>query len=267
MMQRLRRFVKLNMAQPYWNSKGSFTYFDQSIFFPKDSAIFKRTVESGIFEHENLQVELALIKPNTEVFDIGANIGIMIAPVLKTAPTVTLVAIEASPNNLPYLKKTHEHSPYKDRWTIIDKAAFDHVGKLTFQMASAANGAYDSIHNNKRVDFEKTVEIECTTIDTVWQSRKKPEVSFIKIDIEGADLVALKGGVNCITQCKPAILMEWNQVNILPFNLVNKDLWDFTQSINYTIYSLPNLNKATDLKDFDLFSRFTENFLLIPNND
>ncbi len=262
---KINRFVKLNLAKPYWNLKGSFVYCEQRVFFPKDSAIFNRTIDAGIFELENLQIMFALIKPDTEVFDVGANIGIMLTPVLKNDQTITLVAVEASPNNIPYLKKTHEHSPYKNRWTVIDKAAFDHEGKLPFQLASAANGAYDSIHDNKRIDFEKTIEVECTTIDTIWNSRNKPMVSFIKIDIEGADLIALQAGINCINKCRPSILMEWNQMNISPFNLVNKNLYDFAQSINYSIYTVPALKKVTGLIDMELQTKFTENFLLIPD--
>jgi FkbM family methyltransferase len=272
MIQQLKRFVKVKLLQPYWNFKGSFTYCGQQIFFPRDCAIFRRTIESGIFELDNLQVMTALIKPNTEVLDVGANIGIMLAPLLKTFDNITLVAFEPSPNNLPYLSKTHKYSPHKNRWTIIDKAAFDHVGKVTFQLASEKNGAYDSIYDNKRIDFEREVEVESTTIDTVWNNRNNPDVSFIKIDIEGADLLALRGGINCINECKPFILIEWNQMNIFAFKLTNNHLWEFTSNLNYSIYSLSSstfsfasLNKMTDFKMFDLFCNFTENYLLIYN--
>ncbi|MEO8884774.1 MAG: FkbM family methyltransferase [Mucilaginibacter sp.] len=266
MIKYIKNLVKQNIFKPYWNSKGSFIYCDQRVYFPKNNAIFNRTMHEGIFELENFEAMDRLVKPNTEVFDVGANIGIMLIPILKSHQDITLVAIEASPNNIPYLKKTHAASPYKNRWTIIDQAAFNFVGKINFQLASAENGAFDSIHDNKRIAFERTVEIACTTIDTVWESRNKPQVSFIKIDIEGADLVALNSAENCINTCKPSILMEWNQANIKPFNLVNKDLFEFCNSINYTLYALPNLIKVTDLRDLELYSKFTENFLLIPND-
>jgi FkbM family methyltransferase len=272
MIKQLKRFIKLNLAQHYWNSKGYFTYCDQRIFFPKDCAIFKRTIEQGIFELDNLQIMTALIRPGTEVLDIGANIGIMLTPLLKTFNTITIVAFEPSPNNLPHLNKTHTNSAHKNRWTIIDKAAFDYVGKVTYHLADEKNGAYDSIYDNQRIVFERETEVECTTIDTVWNSRNNPEVSFIKIDIEGADLIALRGAINCIYTCKPAILMEWNQISIHAFNLTNNHLWEFAHSINYSIYALPSstfsfasLNKMNDVKQFHLFCHFTENFLLIYN--
>lgn len=265
MIKQLQRFIKLNLAAPIWNSKGQFTYAEQPVFFPKNSAIFKRTMNDGIFEYDNFRTMQAFVKPNTEVFDIGANIGIMLIPTLKQYPDITLVAVEASPNNIPYLKKTHENSPHKHRWTVIDKAVFDHVGKIKFQMADQKNGAYDCIYDNKRIDFEKSVEIECTTIDTIWHERNKPNVSFIKIDIEGADLIALQHGTDCIKTCNPSILIEWNAMNIEAFNLENRDLWNFSQSLNYTIYALPNFNRVTDLKDLNVLNTLTENFLLVSN--
>jgi len=119
--------------------------------------------------------------------------------------------------------------------------------------------------DTKRISFTRSVEIDCTTIDRIWVERNRPPVSFIKIDIEGGDLLALKGGLECIQTCRPSILLEWNHINIKAFGLVNKDFFDFFKSINYSCFAAPELNKVTALNELDLFSNLTENFLLIPN--
>jgi FkbM family methyltransferase len=175
-----------------------------------------------------------------------------------------VISVEASPNSLPFLKKTNLASTDRERWSIIDKAVAEKEGKINFNMADSEDGAYDSISDTKRISFKNTIEIECTTIDSIWQARNKPNISFIKSDIEGADLLALKGGIECIKQCKPSMFIEWNSTNIKAFGLVNKDLFNFVQSINYTLYALPGLNKLTSLSDLELQSNYTENFLIIP---
>ncbi len=261
----LKKEIKLKVLQHYWNYKGCFKYYGQSVYFPKNSVIFKRAVKEGIYEHEILKFILPLIKANTEVFDIGANIGLMAIPFLAINNSVKVISVEASPNSIPSLKKTQSVHKAKERWTIVDKAVSDKSGIVNFHIASSDNGAYDSISDTKRTDFGKVIEVECTTIDTIWQNRKNPDVSFIKIDIEGGDLLALRGGTMCIAQCKPAIVMEWNPINIEPFNLFNNDLYKFAQAINYTIYALPYLSKASSLVELDLVSKYTENLLLIPN--
>ncbi len=260
----LRKELKLRFLKPYWNSKGSFVYYNQRVFFPKNSVIFQRAVIEGIYEIENLNIISSLIKPSTEVFDIGANIGVMAVPLLHNHLDITLVSVEASPNTLPYLKKTQSVNENLNRWTIIDKAVSDSEKKVSFQLADAADGAYDSISDTKRIAYTRTVEIDCTTIDHIWNDRKRPQVSFIKIDIEGGDLLALKGGIDCIKTCRPSILLEWNQINIKAFDLANPDLFEFFTSNNYECFTAPNLNKVTSLNDLELYSKFTENFLLIP---
>jgi FkbM family methyltransferase len=266
MLDTIKKAIKINIAQRYWNLKGSFKYYNQTIFFPKNSVIFKKTILEGIYEHELLSFILPLIKPGTEVFDIGANIGIIAVPLLASEKSITLVSVEASPNSLPYLKKTHSISPDKDRWMIIDQAVSEKPGKVDFYLGSNDNGAYDSINNTQRTQYVNKIEIDSTTIDIIWQTRKKPNVSLIKSDVEGADLLALQGGIECIEACRPSIVIEWNLINIKPFNLTNQDLFDFVKSINYTLYALPRLNKVGTLNDLEIQSKFTENFLLVPGN-
>jgi len=261
----IKKEIKLKIFQPYWNLKGRFIYYGQKIFFPKNSVIFQRAVIEGIYESANLRIINSLIKPNTEVFDIGANIGIMAIPFLAGHSDIKVISVEASPNTLPYLKKTQAASTYTDRWVIIDKAVSDSVKTINFNLADEADGAYDSMLDTKRIAFTRSVQIDCTTIDAIWNQRNKPEVSFIKIDIEGGDLLALRGGAECIKTCRPSILLEWNYINIKAFGLVNKDFFEFFQSIDYTCFAAPELNKVTTLNDLNLYSNLTENFLLIPN--
>ncbi len=259
----LKHLIKKNLAQPYWNKAGNFIYLKQRVYFPKNSVIFRRAIFEGIYESELVQLLCRLIKPGTEILDIGANIGLIAIPLLRHNGSITVTSVEASPNSIPYLKKTNAESEYANRWQIIDKAVADKPGTISFELADPSYGAFDGIKNTQRTSMVKTVEVECTTIDIIWEQKQKPDVSLIKIDVEGADLLALRGGINCIKQCKPIIAMEWNQVNILPFNLSNIDLLDFCKSIQYELYAIPQMSKITSLNEMDLFTKLTENFLLI----
>ena len=111
-----------------------------------------------------------------------------------------------------------------------------------------------------------TIKVECTTLDVIWNEQHQPEISFIKIDIEGADLLALQGAKDCIGKCRPVVLMEWNQTNIIPFGFTNADLLTFVKSINYEIFYLPEIRKITSLPELNLLCKlqYIENYLLIP---
>lgn len=259
--------IKKYFRDPQRNKKGVFKYYGQDVFFPKDSMIFKRAMsEGGVYERDNLDLIQSFLKPGSTLLDIGANIGMMAVPLLWNLPDLHVISIEASPNTLAYLDKTHNSSPFKDRWEVIDKAVADKPGIIDFHLSESANGAFDGMKNTNRVNIVNTIKVDCTTIDIIWKEHQKPVISFIKIDIEGADLLALKGGMECIATCRPILLMEWNQTNIKPYQLTNNDLMKFVLSIGYEIYYLPELNRITSLVELNLLckKRFVENYLLLP---
>lgn len=263
----IKKLIKKYIRNPRWNKKGVFTYYEQQVYFPKDSLIFQRTMEEGgIYELGNLRVIQSYLKPETTLLDIGANIGMMAVPLLHNECRINVVSVEASPNSLSYLKKTHASCDFKDRWTIIDKAVADKPGIVDFHLSPSSMGALDGLRNTKRIAIVDVVKVECTTVDIIWAGLGKPEVSFVKIDIEGADLLALKGGAECINASRPVILIEWNQTNIKAFGLTNYDLMKFIVDINYEIYYLPETKRITSVVEFNILCKqqFIENYLLIP---
>ncbi|MFD2161018.1 FkbM family methyltransferase [Paradesertivirga mongoliensis] len=261
----LRSLIKQRLISHFWNLKKKFKYFSTTVYFPKDSALFKRAMKEGIYEYDNLKIIRALAKRETTVLDVGANIGLMAIPLLNMDDSLKIISIEASPNTLPYLNKTWNDSNYHDRWQIIGNAVSDRSGIVDFHLAKPSDGAYDSIRDTQRKSYSEVVKVECTTIDEIWDSVQRTHISLIKIDIEGADLLALKGATNCIEKCRPAILMEWNQTNIQPFGLNNNDLIEFVRSNNYYLYALPEITKISSSDELNLFSIRTENFLLLPS--
>jgi FkbM family methyltransferase len=263
----IKNLIKKYIRNPRRNKKGVFNYYGENVFFPKDSMIFKRAMdEGGVYERDNLKIIQSFLKPETTLFDIGANIGMMAIPLLYLEPTLNVISVEASPNSIDFLTKTNNDSSYKKRWIIIDKAVAEKSGIVDFYLSRSSKGALDGLKNTGRTEIVNTVKVECTTIDVIWKAQNKPEVSFIKIDIEGADLLALKGGLECINKFRPVILMEYNQTNIKPFGLSNHNLVDFIDEINYEIYYLPEIKRISSLVEMNLLCKkqFIENYLLIP---
>lgn len=267
MISSLKKYIKRTVFKRIWNSKGVFPYYNHKVYFPNNSIIFKRALVEGIYESENVNLMSNLVKENSVVLDIGANIGLMALPMLSLAKQTTVISVEPSPNSFPFLLKTQQGSQYKNKWFLINKAVSNTSGTINFQLAKGKDAAYESIKDTNRAEFINSIEVECTTIDQIWEEYAQPNVSFIKIDIEGADLLALQGGKNCIGQNRPYILMEWNKINIIPFGVTNNDLLSFAKAHNYSIYVLPYFSKCNTIEDLDLFIQLSENFLLVPNQE
>ena len=263
----LKTLFKRYIRDPRRNKNGEFNYYGEQVYFPTDSLIFRIAMEEGgVYERDNLKLIQLFLKPDTTLFDVGANIGMMAVPILYSQPVLKVISVEASPNSLSYLKKTHDAASFRERWQIIDKAVADQPGVVDFHISKSANGALDGLRNTDRAEIVDTIKVECTTLDTIWKEQQQPEISFIKIDIEGADLLALRGAKDCISKCRPVILMEWNQINIKPFGFTNAALMDFVKEINYEIFYLPETKKITSLAEINLLCKlqFIENYLLIP---
>src|SRR5262249_24494703 len=156
--------------------------------------IFDRACREGIFEAQILRLIWRLTRPGTTYLDIGANIGLMSVPVLATLPDVCVLSVEPSPTNFPCLHKTLRGSKFQQRWGVIGRAAADQCGPVEFFTSTSCGGALDGLKDTGRSAMRPTkVMVERTTIDQVWREHRTPEVSCIKIDVEGAELSVLNG--------------------------------------------------------------------------
>lgn len=244
--------------------KGSFPYYHTNVYFPENSHIFHLACDQGTYEHETVKLLFKLIKPHSYFFDVGANIGLISIPVLYQIESCHVVSFEPSPNTLPSLKRTAEESRFADRWHIIGKAVSDHDGEVSFAVASAALGAFDGMRDTKRAGSMSKANVQSITVNTAWEELKKPHVSVIKLDIEGAELLGLRGAQKCIEVCRPYILFEWNSLNSIHYGFVEKDLLCFVRDIHYRVFSAHSLIPVKDENDLKAQMLGTELFLLIP---
>lgn len=243
---------------------GAFPYYGTTIHFPKGSILFEEACRQGIFEHENVRLMLALAQPGTTIFDIGCNIGLMSVPLLTEKKTCRVVSFEPSPNVLPYLQKTVAESPYSNRWTLIPKAAGPKPGRLTFHLSDPAHSAYDGTQPTQRIPSLRQVEVEVTTVDQVWHDLKKPRLSLIKCDVEGAELGVLMGAHDCLKAEKPSVLLEWNATNLAAHQCAPDALLGFARDAGYRLYAVPNLVEIERPQQLTLQMSLTESFLLHP---
>lgn len=244
---------------------GSFSYFGTRVFFPKGSHIFEKACESGVYERDNLKLLAALVRPGTAYLDVGANIGLLSIPLLHYFPTCRVVSFEPSPNTLPYLRQTQSQSGFGDRWQVVGKAVGSRPGELEMFTHAPGLGAYDSLRDIHRAGESAKHIVPVTTIDAEWEALARPVVSVIKIDVEGAEMEALRGAVECFGAHRPNILLEWNAENLEAFVCAPESLLTFARETGYELLSLPDLALVEHAAVLRLKMLATENFLLVPN--
>lgn len=262
--RKLKKFIYGKI--PFFS--GRFPYYGEKVFFPPNSFLFGLACEQGVYEHANVRLLLNLVKPETYYFDVGANIGLMALPVLRSIPDCKVVSFEPSPATVPFLAKTISHSSFSTRWQLIKEAVGKELGEMEFHVAHAGLGAFDSFYNTRRIDAESdTINVNVTTIDAVWEQLERPKVSVMKIDVEGAEMEVLVGAQNCIKAEKPYLLVEWNHPNSLAAGKSIEDLLRVVSDMNYKIYCLPYMVPVTSSLEMRVQMQFSEDFLLVPGGN
>jgi FkbM family methyltransferase len=262
MLRSLYRRLKMN----HYARRHVFPYFGENLHFPPDSYVFTKACEEGIYEHAYLALLQFSIRPNTWYFDVGANIGLMSAPLLSTEVSLNVVSIEASPTTSSCITRSAAESINRARWHVVAKAVGEKSGRLSFHANPSAGGAFDGLEDTGRIAGGSKVEVEVTTLDQIWTDCGRPEISAVKIDVEGAEPQVLMGARSCLAQTRPVILVECNAINLAAYGHDFGTILIIADELKYDVVSIPAFCPVTNATAFRYQSRVNENFLLMPRS-
>lgn len=260
-----KRWIKKTYFGNLPESMRAFPYFGTRVYFPRNSFVFQIACEHGIYEWENVKLLQALVEPDSLVFDVGANIGLMAVPLLAGDRTIRVRSLEPSPNSLPYLQRTAQGSSFGDRWNVVGKAVGNKSGTVEFCIANAEMGAFDGMRDTGRTGSNGKVQVPMTTIDEEWEALGSPRVSVIKIDVEGAERMAMEGGARCIARHRPALMVEWNASNLAAFECDPGWILEFARLHHYSLLCVPSLAPVTTENALKAHMALSESFCLLAD--
>ena len=152
----------------------------------------------GIYEQHIAAVLQSRLRKRGVFFDIGANVGyytLFASTLIGNSGKV--VAFEPEPENMRMLE---EHIKINGCTNVIpvQKALSDAPDILLF------DGTKRSMC---KLSDSGNIKVECTTLDTfILESGVSPEI--LKMDIEGAEIRALRGADNCLSEIRPEIILS-----------------------------------------------------------
>ena len=134
----------------------------------------------------------SFVNENDLCFDVGANVGNRVLPLLELGAKV--VAVEPQKNCYKILKQK-----FGKRIEIVAKGLGESECTKDFHISNAntissfSDEWINSVKNNrfKGYNWDKVVKVEMTTLDKLIEKYGLP--AFIKIDVEGYELDVLKG--------------------------------------------------------------------------
>lgn len=206
------------------------------------------------------------IAPQSESFiDVGANCGDWTAMWLRLAmPTARGTLFEPSSKTFSRLRSRFGNNM---QLTLINKAAGDAPGMLTFRH-HAAFDEKSTLVNAAKCEPGDTVEtVEITTLDLEFGQRGIPSIDFLKIDAEGFDARVLKGSRNLLDAQRIRLLQfEYGGIWAAAGSTLTETV-SFLESCGYETYLL----RSDGLHHFDLdkfgeFYRYA-NFVAVRRSD
>lgn len=176
----------------------------------------------------------SIVRPGDIVVDGGANAGLHTIPLANLVGADGLViAVEPIPSVFARLAQQSGTRPVE----LHQAALGDKPGKCTF-VINEPNAALSHVkhHRDKLSVDEKEITVECVTLDGLVASRK---ITFIKLDLEGFDFVALRGASNILSDSRPAVVFENSRRWAAEcYGYTCDEFFEFFDSLGYSIFDL-----------------------------
>lgn len=176
------------------------------IYTQADDASVGHHVREDNYETDVSAVFRHVLRPGSNVLDLGANIGYftMLSAEL-VGPTGSVIAVEPNPTNARLIEASRRANGFS-QVTIIQVAAGPAPGLLVLHRAHS-NGTTSAPPDDVTALLDSET-VGCVRADTLVPEGRR--IDLIKVDVEGAEYLALSGCTGIIARDRPAIVTEFS---------------------------------------------------------
>lgn len=155
-----------------------------------------------VYDKETSRIMSRVLSQDSNCLDVGANEGTFVRQMLKFAPRGEHMAFEPIPELAAKLAGRYPEVE------VHECALSDVSGTSTFQLVTNDTG-YSGLRR-RHYDFGepiiREIEVRTRTLDELYPFERP--LRFVKIDIEGAEYLMLKGGKRTLRAHAPYIVFE-----------------------------------------------------------
>lgn len=154
----------------------------------------------GTYDGDEIEGLLARLAPGDVFYDVGAHIGYYsMAAALRVGEAGRVYAFEPLPLNLKMLRG-HVDANRMQNIEVIAAGVSAAPGETFFDLAGGTGRG--------RLGARGELRVELVSIDELVATGRARPPSLIKMDIEGAELLALQGARQTLAQHHPQILLS-----------------------------------------------------------
>jgi FkbM family methyltransferase len=182
------------------------------------------------------------------VLDVGANVGKWARLAADALPAATVYALEIVPATFAELKTA---TAPVDRIRAVNLGLADHTGRLRirYHRSASAHATFTDYPHGWQGEGE-TLECNVTTGDAFLEAQRLTAVDLLKIDVEGAEHLVLRGFARALAERRLRFVQfEYGRVNILTGVLL-KNFYDLFGQHGYVVGKI--YPDYVDVRDYDL---------------
>ena len=199
-------------------------------------------------------------QPSKTFLDVGANIGLVSLYVKRQLPETRIYAFEPGVHQRALLDLTTHANQLNATLRVFPYALSDVEGMAEFYTnTDSRHVAGDGLIDTGRTpSTARPIPIMTKTIDRFVVEQALDEIGLIKIDVEGAELLALRGAEKTINRFRPVIFFELQPRNIARYPFEVADVFAYFDQLQYAVTdvsgaSVTSANLVAALAQDDMF--------------
>ncbi|OIR03451.1 2-O-methyltransferase NoeI [mine drainage metagenome] len=172
-------------------------------------------------------------QPNSVCIDVGAHEGKILKMMIDAAPQASHYAFEPIPELFQSLKQKFHKNEKLFCIALSDKKETTSFNLVLTDMAYS--GLNKRAYDKKEKDI--SIVVETGLLDAIIPATEK--IELMKMDVEGAELLVMRGAVQTIQRSKPVLLFEFGKAGAAAYNYNDEDMFQFiNETLQYNIYTL-----------------------------
>jgi FkbM family methyltransferase len=194
----------------------------------------------GQYKIDELRFIARFVQPDDVLLDVGAHAGSWTRPLSKLVGRGHVYAFEALPYYAEVLKLTAKLLNLKNV-TVLNRAVTDHNGRLKLTWQDTRGKHLSGLTHIAGVseDTRNAICVDGITLDAFIAShRVRSRVAFVKVDVEGAELMVVHGAEKTIEQFRPVFYLEIVATYCQRYGYQPVDVFDFFSTRQYCAYTI-----------------------------
>jgi FkbM family methyltransferase len=217
------------------------------------------TTRRELRDEQAVRVVLATaLRANANAIDVGANQGGVLAQILAVAPDGHHIAYEPLPDLQHRLRARFPGVDVRGRALSDEAGTADFVHVLDAPTMSGLRRRADLAPNA----VTERISVSVERLDDALEESYVP--ALIKVDVEGAEVKALRGAAETLARHRPFVLFEHGAGGADLYGSSSGELFDLLDGAGLRIFDLEGKGPFTRGEFEDMFDRPVWNWLAAP---